>query len=83
MKIITPDMEPVTDFRGRVDPDSTRQTDDTFFKMDMTYFYKKYGGNRKRVQGLDGLLHYVASTPAQATDRYELLLLLLLSLLLL
>ena len=74
MQIITPDMGPVTDFRGGVDPDSVRETDDTFFQMDMTYYNKKYGWPRKRVQGLDGLLHYAASTPAQATDRYQLFL---------
>ena len=73
MKIMTPDMSPMTDIRGRVDPDSERQTDDTFFRMDMTYFFKKYGWPRKRLQGLDGLLHYAASTPAQATDRYNML----------
>lgn len=69
MKIFTRYLTPVL-VNGEVDPDTDKKTDDTFFVMNMTYYHKRVGTPRRRLQGLDGLLHYVAGTAAQATDRY-------------
>ena len=69
MKIFTRYLTPVL-VNGEVDPETDKKTDDTFFVMNMTYYHKRVGTPRRRLQGLDGLLHYVAGTAAQATDRY-------------
>lgn len=69
MKIFTRYLTPVL-LNGEVDPETDKKTDDTFFVMNMTYYHKRVGTPRRRLQGLDGLLHYVAGTAAQATDRF-------------
>ena len=72
MKIMDRQMESVVMARGSSDePPTEMLTDETFFDPEMTYFYERVleGRRRVRLQGMNGLLHYIAGTSAQSTDR--------------
>ena len=64
-------MDSVQDRTGDVEPETDKRTDDTFFKPEMTYFYERVREGRRnvRLQGMNGILHYIAGTSAQSTDR--------------